>query len=162
YFQAQQLFGMPKPGDIDYSQHVRIDLGEVVPSVAGPSRPQDRIALSQLKPSATPLFTRGAADGSSVQQTDAHATKHKAGARDTGQDELSNGDIVIAAITSCSNTSNPGVMLAAGLLARKAVKRGLRVRPGVKTSLTPGSRVVTAYLEASGLQPYLDQLGFQT
>src|SRR5690606_28385516 len=74
---------------------------------------------------------------------------------------LSNGDIVIAAMTSCSNTSNPGVMLAAGLLARKAVERGLTVRPHVKTALTPGSRIVSAYLEAAGLQPYLDRLGFQ-
>ncbi len=157
YFKAQGMFGMPETGDIDYSEYVRIDLDKVVPSVAGPSRPQDRIALSQLKPSVAGLFTGGSASNASPRASSGLPSDGAAYASSA----LSNGDIVIAAITSCSNTSNPGVMLAAGLLARKAVQRGLRVHPRVKTSLTPGSRVVSAYLEASGLQPYLDQLGFQ-
>lgn len=163
YFKAQGMFGMPRAGDIDYSEHVRIDLDQVVPSVAGPSRPQDRIALSQLKAGVKDLFAGGSARISS--DTAPHASAPADPAADARRGDasstLSNGDIVIAAITSCSNTSNPGVMLAAGLLARKAAKRGLRVHPRIKTSLTPGSRIVSAYLESAGLQPYLDQLGFQ-
>src|SRR5437868_6304592 len=133
YFQAQGLFGMPQAGQCDYSQVLELDLAEIKPSVAGPKRPQDRIELSELKEKFIDLLQKPIGE---------------------------NGDILIAAITSCTNTSNPSVMLAAGLLAKKAVERGLSVRPSVKASLAPGSRVVTEYLERAGLQQYLNQLGF--
>ena len=154
YFVAQGAFGMPQRGDIDYSEEIVIDLHVVVPSVAGPSRPQDRIALDALKPNMQALWSRSTSEGGFA--------KPLVVTRQAEPEErtVRNGDIVIAAITSCANTSNPGVMLAAGLLAKKAVERGLRVNAKVKTSLTPGSRVVSAYLAETGLQPYLDQLGF--
>jgi aconitate hydratase len=148
YFKAQRMFGMPKRGEIDYSEELSIDLSSVVPSVSGPSRPQDRIALSELKRQARAFLPRA----------DASATPPLSGAAP----QLQHGDIVIAAITSCTNTSNPGAMLAAGLLARNAVARGLRAAPHVKTSFTPGSRVVSAYLEAAGLMAHLEALGFHT
>ena len=151
YFQAQQLFGMPAPGDIDYSSVLELDLAGVVPSVAGPKRPQDRIALTELKTAFTGLLTQPVAAGG---YGHAAARKRKGKA-------LGDGDILIAAITSCTNTSNPGVMLAAGLLAQKAVARGLRVAPQIKTSLAPGSRVVSDYLAKAGLLAPLEQLGFR-
>ena len=148
YYEAQGAFGMPRAGDIDYSEVVVIDLQAIVPSVAGPHRPQDRLDQSEL-PQRWRQWLGALRSADAPQALPAEPPK------------LRDGDIVIAAITSCSNTSNPGVMLAAGLLAKKAAERGLRVPDHVKTSLTPGSRVVAVYLEKAGLQPYLDQLGFQ-
>ena len=220
YFKAQGLFGMPKSGDIQYSTLLELDLNTIVPSVAGPKRPQDRIALPDLKETFLQLMQRPIAENGynkSLAEMDQHfhteigitvATPSEelsgggSQAADTAPDEesvqntnplteiemmnnrptpdrvssedvpagefpesyesLGHGDVLIAAITSCTNTSNPSVMLGAGLLAKKAVEHGLKVRPIVKTSLAPGSRVVTDYLDRTGLQPYLDQLGFQT
>jgi aconitate hydratase len=219
YFKAQGMFGIPRGGECDYSTLLELDLDTIVPSVAGPKRPQDRIALPELKNKFLELLQQDAKSGgygkSSEQiavryPTDIGASEHAlavivgggeqhsagvpapAGNHVTPRDtsvwsetemmnnrptpdrvvemlpeefpkahvDLGHGDVLIAAITSCTNTSNPSVMLAAGLLARKAVERGLKVRPTVKTSLAPGSRVVTEYLTKTGLQPYLNQLGF--
>jgi len=212
YHIAQDMFGMPADGDLDYSARVELDLSTIEPSVAGPKRPQDRIALKDLGAKFTELlhspkeYARpegesrrrlqvitgsgsGIISGGGSQQVSTlpeqvnaattpnntnPATEaemlHNRPTPDRVQDSepaperivLRHGDVVIAAITSCTNTSNPSVMLAAGLLAKKAVERGLKIRSAVKTSLAPGSRVVTAYLEATGLQPFLDKLGFQT
>jgi aconitate hydratase len=158
YFTAQGMFGIPKPGEIDYSQTVELDLDSIEPSLAGPRLPQDRKRLSVLKQS----FEKDL--GTSV---DAGGFGKAAASADAGQggvavaeQGLRHGDVVIAAITSCTNTSNPMVMVGAGLLARNAVERGLRVPIYVKTSLAPGSRVVTDYLTKTGLLPYLEQLGF--
>ncbi|HET7158345.1 MAG TPA: aconitate hydratase AcnA, partial [Burkholderiales bacterium] len=149
YYRAQECFGAPREGDIDYTRVIALDLSAIVPSVAGPKRPQDRIALANLKPRFARLLTEPVASGG----------YGKAAGRAV-KDRVDSGDVVIAAITSCTNTSNPGVMLAAGLIAKKAVERGLSVKPWVKTSLTPGSTVVSQYLDATGLQPFLDKLGF--
>ncbi|HEX8978473.1 MAG TPA: aconitate hydratase AcnA [Parasulfuritortus sp.] len=148
YFKAQGLFGIPKSGSIEYSQTLHLDLGSVKPSVAGPKRPQDRINLYALKESFETLLELPRADG---------GFDKKAGREGSG---LQHGDVVIAAITSCTNTSNPGVMLAAGLLAKKAVAKGLKSAPHVKTSLGPGSRAVTEYLKSAGLLGDLEKLGF--
>ncbi len=157
YYQAQSMFGMPLRGEIDYSEEVRIDLAGIVPCVAGPSRPQDRIDLSGLKSSVNRLISLPKSEGGfGVAPPVARA----GGDSPRAAADLAHNDIVIAAITSCSNTSNPGVLLAAGLLAKKAVQAGLQVNPRVKTSFTPGSRVVQAYMAETGLQTYLDQLGF--
>jgi aconitate hydratase len=155
YLKAQGTFGMPRAGEIDYSELVDLDLGTVVPAVAGPKRPQDRIALTDVKERFTELFSR--ADATGYGKPAAELAERHAG----DGVEVGHGDVVIAAITSCTNTSNPAVMLAAGLLARKANERGMRPSPNVKTSLAPGSRVVTKYLEAAGLLPHLEALGFQ-
>ncbi len=205
YFKAQGLFGVPKAGEIDYSQRVTLDLGSVTPSLAGPRRPQDRIELGQVAAQFATLFGKPAselgfnqdparlaqrfvvgADGSGPQgearlesppgaardlaemvgsRPEMHgAARHLtvAEARPRGKPALTvgNGDILIAAITSCTNTSNPSVLLAAGLLAKKAVEAGLKVQPHIKTSLAPGSRIVTEYLTETGLLPYLEKLGF--
>jgi aconitate hydratase len=203
YFRAQGMFGIPKKGDIDYSQALELDLGTVAPSLAGPKRPQDRIDLGNVKqafgalfskPAAESGYNRNAADlarrfdswfrgsGEAAGGGTSNSGSLAAGApanvvemvnnRPTpsvvagggmskpGQISLGHGDVLIAAITSCTNTSNPGVLLAAGLLAKKAVERGLTVKKHVKTSLAPGSRVVTEYLETAGLLPYLEKLGF--
>ncbi|MEJ6024020.1 aconitate hydratase [Ramlibacter sp. PS4R-6] len=204
YFKAQGLFGVPMPGDIDYSTVVSLDLGDVTPSLSGPKRPQDRIEIGSVKSRFIDLFSKPAADNGFNKPADVLQTRtliHPGGetpdpkipanppvkpaapafvaemesnkptlaaaqheapsapavARDI---TIGNGDVLIAAITSCTNTSNPGVMLAAGLLAKKAVEAGLRVKPHVKTSLGPGSRIVTEYLEKAGLIPYLEKLGF--
>jgi aconitate hydratase len=217
YFQAQQMFGIPRKGQCDYTQTLELDLGSVRPSVAGPKRPQDRIELPRLKEVFGKLLQEPAPGGygkakSEVgkryqQIVEPPAIPHVAGGGDqrpesapavlrdgiTRKDtnplteaemmqnrptpdrvptqemhqmkmpvDVGHGDVLIAAITSCTNTSNPSVMLAAGLLAKKAVEKGLHVRPEVKTSLAPGSRVVSRYLEKTGLQPYLDKLGFTT
>ncbi|MDO8314013.1 MAG: aconitate hydratase AcnA [Rugosibacter sp.] len=156
YFKAQGLFGIPKRGDIDYSSTLSLDLASVVPALAGPKRPQDRIPLSQAKTAFAETFSNPAADNGFARNPVDLAKRFKS------QDglDVGNGDVLIAAITSCTNTSNPNVMIAAGLLAKKAVERGLHVGPHVKTSLAPGSRVVTEYLTQSGLLPYLEQLGF--
>ena len=161
YFKAQGLFGMPKKGEIAYSQLVELDISTVVPAVAGPKRPQDRIELTKVKSTFEGLLEKPVAEnGYNKPATESTAPLFDHAAR-TGPRNLHHGDVVIAAITSCTNTSNPSVMLAAGLLARKAVERGLTVGDTVKTSLAPGSRVVKEYLDDTGLQPYLDKLGFQ-
>jgi aconitate hydratase len=198
YYKAQGLWGIPKKGDITYSQELELDLANVLPSVAGPKRPQDRIELPKLKnefitafskPVTENGFGKPAADLKKTVRVSAAGQFHGGGG---SQDEsfttsgineremannrntpdalsgtapqlhgdVGNGSVLIAAITSCTNTSNPSVMLAAGLLAKKAVERGLNVNPVVKASLAPGSRVVTDYLTKTGLQPYLDKLGF--
>ncbi len=156
YFKAQQMFGVPRAAEIDYTKLVRLDLSTVAPSLAGPKRPQDRIELGHVKSKFTQLFSAPAADNGFNQP----AAKLAAPVQTADGIELRNGDVLIAAITSCTNTSNPGVLLAAGLLAKKAVQAGLTVRKHVKTSLAPGSRIVTEYLEKAGLLPYLEQLGF--
>ena len=208
YFRAQGLFGMPERDQCDYTAVIDVDLASVEPSVAGPRRPQDRIALGELEERFHSLLASADGYGKSTveaalevkvrlgdtaeprpgggEQSD--RTVPDGGAQNTntltevemmnnrptpnrlargGEPtvepvtcELAHGDVVIAAITSCTNTSNPAVMLAAGLLAKKAVEHGLSVKPWVKTSLAPGSRVVSEYLKKTGLQPYLDQLGF--
>ena len=161
YYKAQGLFGIPNKGDIDYSVDLELDLGTVEPSVAGPKRPQDRIVLPDLKNSFQSMFSRPVADGGFGKDAAAlESTKVSAANNGSGSVELKHGSVLIAAITSCTNTSNPGVMLGAGLLAKKAVEKGLKVNPAVKASLAPGSRVVSDYLEQAGLQTYLDQLGF--
>ncbi len=156
YFKAQGMFGIPKAGQIDYTRIVELDLGSVTASVAGPRRPQDRIELGNLKKRFTELFSLPVSDGGFNKKTDELANTY----RTRDGEELRNGDILIAAITSCTNTSNPAVLLAAGLLAKKAVEAGLEVSPRIKTSLAPGSRIVTSYLEKAGLLPYLEKLGF--
>jgi aconitate hydratase len=155
YFKAQGLFGTPKAGAIDYTKVVSLDLGSIKPSLAGPKRPQDRIELSSMKASFTDLFSKPVAENGFAQPAAALGKRVHAGDVDLG-----NGDVLIAAITSCTNTSNPGVLLAAGLLAKKAVEKGLTVKGHIKTSLAPGSRVVTEYLSKAGLLTYLEQLGF--
>ncbi|MFA6120675.1 MAG: aconitate hydratase AcnA [Sideroxydans sp.] len=157
YFKAQGLFGIPAAGSIDYSSVVELDLSSIVPSLAGPKRPQDRIALPAMKDTFNTLFSKPIAENGFNQPADKLNTRYG-----TGKDglEIGNGDVLIAAITSCTNTSNPGVLLAAGLLAKKAVAKGLKVAPHIKTSLAPGSRVVTEYLTNAGLLQSLEQLGF--
>jgi aconitate hydratase len=163
YYRAQGLWGMPQKGDIDYSQDIEIDLGGVTPSVAGPKRPQDRIELPMLKNEFLSSFSRPVAEnGFGRKAGDYSSGRTQVPVNGGARAEIGNGSVLIAAITSCTNTSNPSVMLAAGLLARKAVEKGLTLWPAVKSSLAPGSRVVTEYLEKTGLQPYLDRLGFQT
>ncbi|GAB4458703.1 MAG: aconitate hydratase AcnA [Armatimonadaceae bacterium] len=176
YFKAQNMFGMPGSGEIEYSQLLALDLQTVEPSVAGPKRPQDRIRLPEVKEKFGALMTKPLLESGYAKNPDEMHSKYqilnvvnsgKAAdlptvERDLENVELEHGDVVIAAITSCTNTSNPSVMLGAGILAKKAVEKGLRVPEYVKTSLAPGSRVVTHYLEETGLQRYLDDLGFQT
>jgi aconitate hydratase len=156
YFKAQELFGVPKAGEIDYSAVIKLDLGTVAPSLAGPKRPQDRIEIGHLSAKFSELFSKPVAENGFNQP----AEKLDQVFKTTGGLDIRNGDVLIAAITSCTNTSNPGVLLAAGLLAKKAVEAGLRVQPHIKTSLAPGSRIVTEYLEKAGLLPYLEKLGF--
>lgn len=156
YFKAQEMFGIPVAGEIEYTKALSLDLSSIKPSLAGPKRPQDRIELDKMESKFNSLFVQSIAD-SGFNKTAAQLTERyetKAGI------DIGNGDVLIAAITSCTNTSNPTVLLAAGLLAKKAVEKGLKVHPRVKTSLAPGSRVVADYLQRAGLQTYLDQLGF--
>ena len=168
YYTAQGMFGIPREGEIDYTKVLHLDLGSIVPSVAGPKRPQDRIDVPQLKDTFNKLLGipvaeggYGIADADRAKRMDVEVEKEDAaGVAVACQTRLSHGSVVIAAITSCTNTSNPSVMIGAGLVARKAVEKGLKVDPVVKTSLAPGSRVVTEYLNQTGLQSYLDQLGF--
>ncbi|MCL4125081.1 UNVERIFIED_CONTAM: hypothetical protein GTU68_015669 [Idotea baltica] len=150
YMKAQGLFRTADTPDPEFSQIVEFDLASVVPSVAGPKRPHDRVSLKDLGPTYTDVLTAPVGPlglGLNMSQVNASA-------------EIDWEDVVIAAITSCTNTSNPSVMLAAGLVAKKAVEKGLSVPRFVKTSLAPGSRVVTEYLNESKLLPYLEQLGF--
>ncbi|HWY31555.1 MAG TPA: aconitate hydratase [Candidatus Acidoferrum sp.] len=198
YYRAQGLWGIPKKGDIAYSHELELDLSSIVPSVAGPKRPQDRIELSKLKNEFATAFAKPVTENGFGMKLDELARKvhvsaggeiHPGGGsqetiffarseREMANDhptadpvhgsappvngDVGNGSVLIAAITSCTNTSNPSVMLAAGLLAKKAVERGLSVNRLVKSSLAPGSRVVTEYLNQTGLTHYLDELGFQT
>ncbi len=167
YYKAQNLWGIPEKGVIEYSTDLDLDLATVVPSVAGPKRPQDRIVLPELKEAFTSSLSRPVPEAGFGKASEdlgkqiAVSAEGLDGAA-TREGTLTDGSVLIAAITSCTNTSNPSVMLAAGLLAKKAVEKGLTVNPMVKSSLAPGSRVVTDYLEKTGLTPYLDQLGFQT
>jgi aconitate hydratase len=156
YYKAQNMFGVPKAGAIDYSQNLELDLSTVMSSLAGPKRPQDRINLDQMKSTFTNLFSAPVKDNGFAKKPE---ELNKPFRTYDGID-IRNGDVLIAAITSCTNTSNPGVLLAAGLLAKKAVELGLTVKPHIKTSLAPGSRVVTEYLTKAGLLPYLEKLGF--
>ena len=157
YFKAQELFGIPKAGDIEYTKTVTLDLGTVAPSLAGPKRPQDRIEIGHVKSTFTELFSKPSGEnGFSKKPADLTAEYTTADGV-----KLHNGDVLIAAITSCTNTSNPSVLLGAGLLAKKAVEAGLTVAPHIKTSLAPGSRIVTEYLTKTGLLPYLSKLGFE-
>ena len=156
YFKAQKLFGVPKAGQIDYSQTLTLDLGTVAPSLAGPKRPQDRIELGGVKSQFESLFAKPVADNGFNQP----AGRLQQSFKTSDGIDIVDGDVLIAAITSCTNTSNPSVLLAAGLLAKKAVEAGLKVKKHIKTSLAPGSRVVTEYLEKAGLLPYLEKLGF--
>jgi len=161
YYKAQGLWGVPKKGEIAYSQELELDLGTVVPSVAGPKRPQDRIELPKLKESFVSTFSKPVTEnGFGMKPEEFSSTKAEVALNGHGKSTIGHGSVLIAAITSCTNTSNPSVMLAAGLLAKKAVERGLTVDPVVKASLAPGSRVVSDYLNKTGLQPYLDKLGF--
>jgi aconitate hydratase len=181
YYQAQGLFHTSESPEAEYTQTPELDLSAVEPSVAGPRRPQDRVALkdaaasfaqqlpSLLPPMAKPLGSRTADAWERGGVTDAAVAEEAPAAVVTtvkarfGVDPdryLDHGSVVIAAITSCTNTSNPSVMMAAGILAKKAVERGLTVPPWVKTSLAPGSRVVTDYYAKAGLLPYLEKLRF--
>jgi aconitate hydratase len=146
YAKAQGLFLTPDSTDPEYSDTLELDLGTVVPSMAGPKRPQDRINLPDVK--------KNFLDTLNATQKTAEVSTN--GSKSTVQD----GSVVIAAITSCTNTSNPSVMIAAGLLAKKAVEKGLKIKPWVKSSLAPGSKVVTDYLDDAGLTPYLEKLQF--
>ncbi|WP_312511165.1 aconitate hydratase AcnA [Massilia sp.] len=156
YYKAQGMFGVPQEGEIDYTRVVELDLSTVTPSLAGPKRPQDRIELGHVKNTFTELFSKPTTQNGFNKNPDDLSKVYET----TNGVRVKNGDILIAAITSCTNTSNPSVLLAAGLLAKKAVERGLTVAPHIKSSLAPGSRVVTEYLTAAGLLPYLDKLGF--
>ena len=211
YYKAQGLWGIPRKGEVDYTVELELDLGSIVPGVAGPKRPQDRINLPELKKTFESLFEKPLTEGGYGKKTGdlslrvpvhingskPSATEPEMPSTDTETNhppeglprdeaemiqnrptpdrpvfpdsayrqtdaEVGHGSVLIAAITSCTNTSNPSVMLGAALLAKKAVELGLKVNPAVKTSLGPGSRVVTDYLEKTGLQPYFDKLGFQT
>ncbi len=203
YFKAQEMYGIPRQGDIDYSRELTLDLTTVSPSLAGPKRPQDRIEISDMKSQFATLFSKPVSENGFGRQAEDldlrfstgnggkvcinvensiqddtrltpgsdrnvtemvsnHPTPDVVDTATTSGDaiDLGNGDILVAAITSCTNTSNPSVLIAAGLLAKKAVEKGLTVQHYIKTSLAPGSRVVTEYLTATGLLPYLEQLGF--
>jgi len=168
YAREQGLFHTPDTKESEYSATLDLDLGSVVPSVAGPKRPQDRVPLfstrasfEQALPSLVKPKKKGAAASSSSGDGAAEIT-NIGYAPASVEPEVGNGSVVIAAITSCTNTSNPSVMVAAGLLAKKAVERGITTKPWVKTSLAPGSKVVTEYLDAAQLTPYLDKLRFHT
>ncbi|MEJ8810885.1 aconitate hydratase AcnA [Variovorax ureilyticus] len=157
YYKVQGLFGMPAPGALNYTKVVKLDLGTVTPSLAGPKRPQDRINLGDLSTKFSELYSKPIEANGFNLPADTLKSRHPL---PDGDVAIGNGDVLIAAITSCTNTSNPSVLLAAGLLAKKAVEAGLTVKPHVKTSLAPGSRIVTEYLEKAGLLPYLEKLGF--
>lgn len=157
YLKRQGLFGIPRPGQCDYTRVVELDLSEVGQSVAGPKRPQDRIALPELGGKFRELLGKAVDKGGFGRSGEQSAERHKVGGNGL---DVGDGDVLIAAITSCTNTSNPSVLVAAGLLARNAVAHGMKVHPRVKTSLAPGSRVVTDYLAAAGLLKNLEALGF--
>lgn len=156
YWQAQGLYGMPKKGDIDYSSVVELDLSTVKPAVSGPRRPHDHMDLQKIGTTYRDLMNKAFADGGYGKSNEIgrRVATNKPGV------DIGHGDVLISAITSCTNTSNPGVMLGAGLLAKKAVEKGLKPPPFVKTSLGPGSLAVTEYLKNAGLLTYLEQLGY--
>ncbi len=157
YFKAQGMFGMPKPGEIDYSQLIELDLASIVPSLSGPKRPQDRVNLPDLGRNFDMLFS-APADKNGYARPASDLTRRVPSGHP--EFDVGHGDVLIAAITSCTNTSNPALLLAAGLLAKRAVEKGLKVSARVKTSLAPGSKVVTDYLRDAGLLPHLEKLGF--
>ena len=157
YYKAQGLFGMPKAGDIDYTQVIELDLASIVPSLSGPKRPQDRVNLPDLGRGFDALFS-APTDKNGYARPVADLERRVPSGH-AGFD-VGHGDVLIASITSCTNTSNPALLIAAGLLAKRAVERGLKVSPRVKTSLAPGSKVVTRYLRDAALLPYLEKLGF--
>ena len=160
YTKEQGLFRTDESPESEYIDTLELDMSTVVPSLSGPKRPQDRITLPELKQSfATSLTTAPGPQGFGL-KPDALDNKGTYKDNEGNQLDMTHGDVTIAAITSCTNTSNPSVMIGAGLVAKKAIERGLKVKPYVKTSLAPGSKVVTEYLHAAGLLPYLDQLGF--
>ena len=156
YFRAQNMFGMPKEGEIKYSKTIELDLSQVEPSLAGPKRPQDRIRLGNVSTQFRELFSAPVSIGGFEKKNSDLDNRY----RTDNNIDIGSGDVLIAAITSCTNTSNPGVLVAAGILAKKAVEKGLTVKKHIKTSLAPGSRVVTEYLTKAGLLPYLEKLGF--
>lgn len=165
YCREQGLFHGPDTSEAEYSDTLELDLGTVEPSLAGPRRPQDRVRLSEVKESFLNQLPQLSTRSSGLPVLDAAGAGGAApptAADDGEQAGVTDGSVVIAAITSCTNTSNPSVMLAAGLLAKNAVGAGLRTRPWVKTSLAPGSKVVTDYLAEAGLTPHLEELGFHT
>ncbi len=162
YMKANGLFRTDETPDPVFSSYIELDLSTVLPSLAGPARPQDRVLMSDMpkvfaEALIAPKDKRGYALSGAALESRGTVTNFNG-----FNGSIGHGDVVIAAITSCTNTSNPSVMIGAGLLAKKAIEKGLTVKPWVKTSLAPGSRVVTAYLDDAGLTPYLDQLGFQT
>ena len=163
YLSEQGLFGIPEKGAINYTKTIDLNLSEIVPAVAGPKRPQDLIAVTELKSKFENLIELPTADGGFGLSKSTLGTAYAFDYKDRNKTtpyQLKHGQVLIAAITSCTNTSNPSVMIAAGLVAKKAHALGLEVNPLVKTSLAPGSRVVTDYLNETGLQPHLDALGF--
>ncbi len=161
YTKEQGLFRTADAARPEFTTCLSLDLGSVVPSLAGPKRPQDRVRLGEVKKSfAASLTAPTSARGFALEADELTSTGTVE--KDGASSDIHHGAVVIAAITSCTNTSNPGVMVAAGLVARKARAKGLSTKPWVKTSLAPGSRVVTDYLDASGLAADLDALGFET
>ncbi|MEW6307062.1 MAG: aconitate hydratase AcnA [Verrucomicrobiota bacterium] len=160
YYKAQGLWGIPNKGDVDYSQVVELDLATVAPSVAGPKRPQDRIELPNLQREFFHAFQRPVTENGFGKTRQEFTKSVKIEMTTKRKAKVGTGSVLIAAITSCTNTSNPSVMIAAGLLAKKAVEKGLTVNPAVKASLAPGSRVVSDYLKKTGLQKYLNKLRF--
>ena len=167
YCREQGLFHDSDTPEAEYSDTLELDLATVEPSLAGPRRPQDRVPLSEVKDSFLGQLPQLSTRGGGLPVLDGNDAADDSPAADDAGDagepaRITDGSVVIAAITSCTNTSNPSVMLAAGLLAKKAVEAGLRTRPWVKTSLAPGSKVVTDYLAEAGLTAYLEQLGFHT
>ena len=158
YAKAQGLFWTSDAAEADYAERIEVDLGSIEPCLAGPRRPQDRVTLSQAAASFDAALAKTMADREKAGKP---TPAGPVGAQPVVEG-LDHGAVVIAAITSCTNTSNPSVMIGAGLLAKKAVERGLRVKPWVKTSLAPGSKAVTQYLDQAGLTEYLDRLGFQS
>ncbi|KAF0179822.1 MAG: aconitate hydratase 1 [Limisphaerales bacterium] len=160
YYKAQNLWGIPQAGQVDYSQVIELDLNTVKPSVAGPKRPQDRIELPNLRREFFSSFQRPVTENGFGKTRKDFSKSVKVEMASKKKATVGTGSVLIAAITSCTNTSNPSVMIAAGLLAKKAVEKGLKVNPAVKASLAPGSRVVTDYLKKTGLTPYLNKLRF--
>ena len=160
YAKAQGLFRSASASDAAYDDTIEMDLAVIEPSLAGPKRPQDRVSLKNAKTSFLQALRSLADKKGATPASSPGSEKAVDYAPAAAGEELDHGAVVVAAITSCTNTSNPSVMIGAGLLAKKAVERGLRRKPWVKTSLAPGSKVVTEYLDRAGLTPYLDQLGF--
>lgn len=158
YSKAQGLFRTDDTQDPVFTDTLELDLSTVVPSLAGPKRPQDRVTLADM----SSVFASALTDAKGFALSEDKVNNTGKFATADGSIDMKHGDVVIAAITSCTNTSNPSVMLAAGIVAKKAAEKGLKVPAFVKTSLAPGSRVVTEYLNEAGLTPYLDEIGFQT